>query len=344
MSIEPIRIGKKVVGKGFPSYIIAEIGSNFDGSLSKAKKLIKLAKQSGADAAKFQSFRTELLLSKNGFEKKSSFQSKWKSSVWETYKNAELPRQWHKKLNDYAKKIGIHFFTSPWDFEAVDLLCKLKVPAIKIGSGDITYHELLKYVASKQKPVLLATGASDLNEVNEAINVIKSTGNNKIILMHSVVQYPSNIQDANLSVLPLLKQKFKLHVGYSDHSPGPLIALASVSLGATVIEKHFTTDSSLVGPDHPHSMNPASFKEMVVQIRTIEKAMGNGIKKPVQSEKETRILQRRGIWTVKNISKGEKFDRENIKALRPAIGSSASNFQKFLGKKAKKDFSPFEAL
>ena len=142
-----------MVGEGYSCYVIAEIGSNFDGSFMKAKKLIKLAKKCGADAAKFQSFKTEELLSRNGFERKSAFQSRWKKSVWQVYKDAELPRKWHKELNNYAKKIGIHFFTSPWDFDAVDLLKKLNVPAIKVGSGDITYLEILKKIGSLKKPI-----------------------------------------------------------------------------------------------------------------------------------------------------------------------------------------------
>ena len=344
VKVKPVKLGRRFVGEGHKCYFIAEIGSNFDGSLAKAKKLIKLAKESGADAAKFQSFKTDLLLSKKGFEKKDAFQSKWKKSVWKTYEDAELPRNWHKKLSDYAKKIGIHFFSSPWDFEAVDILTKLNVPAFKIGSGDITHFELLKYIASKGKPVLLATGASNINEVQDALNIIKSTGNNQIILLHSVVQYPSPIEDANLCVLNTLKNKFLLNVGYSDHSPGYLIPLSSVALGACVIEKHFTLNPLDEGPDHPHSMSPSSFKEMVKNIRILEKSMGNGIKKVEQSEKETRIIQRRGIWTVKIIKKGEKFNKMNIKALRPVFGISASKYEKFLGKKATRNYQPFEPL
>lgn len=343
-SIRPIRIGKKMVGAEYPCYIIAEIGSNFDGNLKQAKKLIELAKESGADAAKFQSFRTEELLSEKGFRKKTAFQSKWKKSVWEVYRAAELPREWHEELNNYAKKIGIHFFSSPWDNEVVDLLDKLNVPVFKIGSGDITYHEILKRVASKKKPILLATGASTINEVAEAIKVIKKTGNKKIILLHSVVQYPSPIKDANFRVLNTLKEKFQLNVGYSDHSPGDLIALASVTLGACVIEKHFTINPDLIGPDHAHSMDPKSFKEMVSKIRLLEAARGDGIKKVEPSEKETRIIQRRGIWTIKPIKKGEMFTRKNIKALRPVYGISASKYDTILGIKAQRNYESFEAI
>ena len=342
--MKPVKIGNRWVGKGHPCYIIAEIGSNFDGSLSKAKKLIKLAKECGADAAKFQSFITEELLSRRGFETKSAFQKRWKKSVWEVYKSAELPRKWHKELNQYAKKNGIHFFSSPWDFEAVDLLDQLDVPAIKVGSGDITYLDLLRHIGSKKRPVFLATGSSTLDEVENAVRVIKSTGNNQIILMHAVVQYPSPIEEANLRVLQTLKERFKLNVGYSDHSPGALIAISSVSRGACVIEKHFTTDSRLPGPDHLHSMDYNSFKDMVRNIRLVEKALGDGIKRIQPSEKETRIIQRRGIWTIQKIHRGEKFSNHNIKPLRPSIGIPASKYKFILGKKARRTYKIYEPL
>jgi len=344
MTVKPIKIGKKTVGDNHPCYIIAEIGSNFNGSLSLAKKLIKLAKKSGADAAKFQVFTAENLISRKGFEQKNAFQKKWKKSVWDVYKNAEFPRNWHDELNSYCKKLGIHFFTSPWDFDAIDSLVKLKAPAIKIGSGDITNIEILKYIGSKNLPILLATGASTLKEISIAVKTIKSTGNNKIILMQSVTQYPSPISDANLKVLHTLKNKFNLNVGYSDHSPGSLVSLSSVALGACIIEKHFTLDPKMSGPDHPHSMSPNNFELMVKEIRTLEIAMGDGIKKVENSEKETRIIQRRGIWTIKPIKKGEKFTRDNIRPLRPIKGISSSKYEQLLGKISKRNMKEFHPI
>jgi N-acetylneuraminate synthase len=344
VNIKPIKIGKKFVGENYPCYIIAEIGSNFDGSLTQAKKLIKLAKKCGANAAKFQVFRTEDLISKKGFEQKNTFQKKWKKPVWDVYKNAEFPRNWHTELNTYSKKLGIDFFTSPWDFDAVDYLVKLKVPVIKIGSGDITYLDILKYIGSKNLPILLATGASTLKEISIAVKTIKSTGNNKIFLMQSITQYPSPISDANLKVLHTLKSKFNLNVGYSDHSPGSLVSLSSVALGACIIEKHFTLDPKMSGPDHPHSMSPDNFESMVKEIRTLEIAMGDGIKKVENSEKETRIIQRRGIWTIKPIKKGEKFTRDNIRPLRPIKGISSSNYEQILGKISKHSMKEFRPI
>jgi len=180
--------------------------------------------------------------------------------------------------------------------------------------------------------------------VTDAINVIKSTGNNKIILMHSVMQYPSPIDEANLNAMVLLRNKFRMNVGYSDHSPGSLVVLGSISLGAKVIEKHFTLNPKSIGPDHPHSLNPLSFKNMVTKIHFLEKAMGDGIKKSAKSERETIIIQRRGVWTTKKILKGEKFTEENIKALRPVVGISASKYDVLIGKSSKKNYKAFEPI
>jgi sialic acid synthase SpsE len=344
MMIKPVKIGRRYVGTNSSCYVIAEIGSNFNGKISNAKKLIKLAKNSGADAVKFQSFVPEKILSKNGFEKKLAFQSKWKRSVWDIYDEAQLPLSWHDELNKYSKNIGIDFMSAPYYYEAVDELVKLKVPAIKIGSGEITNLEFLKYVGKTMKPILLATGASNLNEVTEAVSAIKSTGNKKIILMQAITQYPSPITDANLKVMETFRKKFKLNIGYSDHSPGDLIILASIVFGSCVIEKHFTANTKLRGPDHFHSLNHNDFRQMVQNIRLLEVAIGDGIKKVEKSEKETRIIQQRGVWTIKNILKGEQFSKSNIDVLRPSIGISASKFGLVLGKTAKRNFKSYEPV
>ena len=344
MKIRSVKLGKKTIGEGFGCYIIAEIGSNFDGKLSKAKRLVKLAKESGADAAKFQSFITEKIISKSGFENKSSFQSKWKKSVWNVYKDAELPILWHKELSHYAKKIGIDFFSAPYNYDAVDLLVKLNVPVIKIGSGEITNLEFLKYVGKTKKPILLATGASTINEITEAINAIKATGNNKIILMQSTTQYPSPINQANVKTVLTLREKFRLNVGYSDLTLGDLVILCATSMGERVVEKHFTINSRDKGPDHSHSMNPEEFRNMVNKIRLLDAAIGDGMKKIEKCEKTTRIIQRRGIWTINKIKKGDKFSKKNIDCLRPVSGLSANKFSYVLGKKAKKNHKPFHPL
>ncbi len=342
--IKPVKIGSRYLSTNSNCYIIAEIGSNFNGRISNAKKLIKLAKNSGADAAKFQSFVPEKIISRNGFEKKMAFQAKWKKSVWDVYDEAKLPLSWHEELSKYSKSIGIDFMSAPYYYESVDMLVKLKVPAIKIGSGEITNIEFLKYIGKTMKPIFLATGASTMKEVEEAVRAIKSTGNKKIILMQAITQYPSPTTDANLKVMETFRKKFKLNVGYSDHSSGSLVILASVVMGACVIEKHFTANTTLDGPDHIHSLNPIDFKQMVQNIRLLESAMGDGVKKVENSERETQVIQRRGIWTIKKISKGELFNKSNIDVLRPILGISASKYELVIGKKAKRNFKEYEAI
>lgn len=339
-----LRIGNKLVGGKHPCYIIAEIGSNFDGSITKAKKLIKLAKQSGADCAKFQSFLTKELLSPTGFKDKVTFQAKWNKPVWNVYEDAEFPRKWYKELSSYAKNVGIHFMSTPYDYAAVDIFEENKTPAYKIGSGDITYLEFLKYIAKKRKTILLPTGASTISEIRDAINVIKKEGNNNIILLQSITQYPSPIEDANIKAMVTLKEKFGYNIGYSDHSKGILVPIASVALGACVIEKHFTDNKKNIGPDHPHSLTPIEFSQMVSGIREVEMALGSSHKKVVTSEKDTRIIQRRSIFTITSVKKGEKLNKNNIDCLRPCIGLPASDFTKILNKHAKKDLEPYTAI
>lgn len=344
LKIKPIKIKNRVIGQDKPCYIIAEIGSNFNGDINIAKKLIRKAKESGADAAKFQSFQTKKILSKKGFEKKVTFQSKWKDSVWNVYKDAELPIEWIEKLEKYARKCKIQFLSAPYHIEAVDELVRNKVPIIKIGSGEITNTEFLKYIAKKKLPIFLATGASTLNDINLAIKTIVNQKNNKIVLMQATTQYPSPIKETNLKVIEQFRKKFNLNIGYSDHTPGYIAILGSVALGACVIEKHFTLDRSLKGPDHPHSLDPVEFKDMVRKIREMELALGHSKKQIEKSENKTKIIQRRGIWTTTSIKKGQKFTKSNIDVLRPCLGSSASEFSKFLGKYAKKDYKKFSIL
>jgi len=330
-----IKIGDRWVGDGELTYIIAEIGSNHDGSLAQAKKIIDYAKEMGADAAKFQSFLAEKIISRTGFEKKMSFQAKWPKPVWQVYKEAELPREWHKTLADYCKKKGIHFLSSSWDKEAVDLLDELRVPAFKVGSGDITNLPLLKYTAEKGRPIILATGASTLNEVRGAVDVIKSSGNDDIILLHCVVNYPSLVEDANIRAMVTLKNTFGYLVGYSDHTLDDLVPLGAVALGACVIEKHFTFDRTRPGPDHPYAMEVPEFAAMVKKIRLLERALGSPVKRLAPSEKETVILQRRSLFAAVDIPAGTVISRDMIEILRPAIGLLPKQIDAVVGKKAK---------
>jgi len=334
-----IKIGERWIGDEEPVYIIAEIGSNFDGSMERAKMLIDFAKDCGADAVKFQCFTPDKIISKEGFDKlRLGFQAKWEKSVYEVYKSAEFPREWHDELFNYATKNGLHFLSSPYDKEAADILDELGVPGFKIGSGDITWHEMLRYIAKKEKPIILSTGASTIAEIDEALKAIRSEGNDDIILLQCVTNYPSHFESANIRAMKAMGELFDVLVGYSDHTPGIVIPLGAVSLGACVIEKHFTDDKTRAGPDHPFAMNVREFKEMVDSIRTLEKAFGSPVKGLYEEEKETLILQRRCLRAAKDIAKGSKITEHLIDVLRPAKDALEPKYKEtIIGREVKVD-------
>ncbi len=316
-----ITINNKMIGNDHPTFIIAEVGSNFNNNLDKAKELVDLAIEVGADAVKFQSFQAERIICKEAFEGlQMSFQSNWKNSVWEVYKNAEFPRQWHKELFNFCKRKGIIFFSAPYDNEAVDLLDEIGCNCFKIGSGEISNLEFLKYVASKGKPILLGCGATNMAEIQEAVNVIRSTGNSDLILLQCIVNYPSPIEQANVRAMLSIGKAFQTIIGYSDHSPGDTVVCTAVALGAKVIEKHFTFDKTSDGPDHPHSLDVSEFKKMVKNIRNVEVALGSYEKFVVEAEKDTYFLQRRSLFASNDIQEGTKITNEMISILRPQAG------------------------
>ncbi len=335
-----IEVNGRCIGDGCPCYIIAEIGSNSDGSLERAKKLIDLAKDCGADAVKFQYFQADKIVSKKGFEGlQVSFQSTWDKPVYEVYQDAEFPREWNKELMEYAKEKDITYFSAPYDKEAVDMLVEAGVPVFKIGSGDITWLEMIKYIASKGKPILLATGASTMEEIEDAVNAIKSTGNDKIVLLQCVTNYPSSFDYASIKAMPLFREKFGTLVGYSDHTPGYIVPMGSIALGGCVIEKHFTDDKTRKGPDHPYAMDANDFKLMVKNIRLLEKALGKPIKEVYPEENETVVLQRRCIRAKQDIPKGTKINEDMLDILRPAPKDSIypKYFDRIVGEMAKID-------
>lgn len=341
-----IKIGKNLVGEGQPALIIADIGANFDGNLTKAKKLALAVKQAGGDVVKIQSFLADKIVSAKGFSSMSlkGVHGSWKKPVDQIFREAEFPRKWHKDFFSYCRKIGIAVSSSPYDFEAVDLMDKLGVDFYKIGSGDITWHEMLKYIAKKKKPLILATGASDLSEVSDAVKVIKQTGNKNLILLQCITNYPSKIESANINVLKTFKEKFGTIIGYSDHSPGDIVVLGAIALGAKVIEKHFTLNKKDKGPDHPHSMEPREFAEMVKKIRQMESALGSGRKMVEKEESETVIVQRRGLYVNRNISINEKVKKSDIDVLRPALGILPKFKTRIINKKLKKGIKAGEPL
>ena len=334
-----IKIGNRMIGPDYPTYFIAEIGGNFDGSIDKAKRLIDAAKESGADCAKFQTFKAESIVSEGGFSKMTlhGVHGSWGRTVTEVFRDVEFPMEWHQEIADYCAKVGIDFSTSPYFKEAIDLCADMKLPFIKIGSGEITWLEMLEYTASKGIPVMLATGDATMSEIDEAVRAIEKTGNKDLVLMQCITNYPSKIDSANVNVLKTYQSAFDCLTGYSDHSPGHVVALASVVLGGRVIEKHFTLDKTDKGPDHPHSMEPQEFKFMVDSIREVERAMGSTRKEVVAEEGETVFVQRRCLYAKRPLKKGQVITAEDIDVLRPALGIPPKFKQTIIGKAVNKD-------
>ncbi len=334
---QEIKIGSKLIGYGHPVYVIADIGANFDGNLNKAKELALAVKKAGGDMVKIQSFKSSKIVSGYGFSTMTlkGIHGTWPKPIDQIFKEAEFPREWHKELFDYCKKNGIDFSASPYDFEAVDLLDQIGVDVFKIGSGDITWLEMLKYIANKRKPMILATGASTLAEVDEAIEAIESTGNKQLILLQCITNYPSKIESANLNVLKTYQTSYNIISGYSDHSPGDVVVLGAVALGAKVIEKHFTLNKKDVGPDHPHSMEPAEFETMVKKIHLLEAALGSANKEVAEEESETVIVQRRSLYAKTALSAGATLSEQDIIELRPALGILPKFKPHISGKKIK---------
>jgi sialic acid synthase SpsE len=318
-----IRIGSHTIGENHPTYFIADIAANHDGSLDRALQLIRLAKQAGADAAKFQNFRAPKIVSDYGFRSlggQQSHQASWKKSVFEVYQDASIPMQWTEDLKAVCDEVGIDYFTSPYDFDTIDNL-EPYLPAYKIGSGEVTWLEALERMASKGKPVLLATGASDIGEVQRAVHAILKH-NRELILMQCNTNYTASLENfdhIHLRVLQTYRMMFPdLVLGLSDHTPGHATVLGAVALGARVVEKHFTDDNDRVGPDHKFAMNPEAWAAMVENTRQLERALGAGDKFVAANEQETVVLQRRCLRAASDLAAGEVLTREKIDVLRPA--------------------------
>ncbi|NMC52151.1 MAG: N-acetylneuraminate synthase [Chloroflexi bacterium] len=318
-----IKIGNRLIGEHHPTYFIADIAANHDGSLERAKYLIRLAKQAGADAAKFQNFRAAKIVSDYGFRamgRQQSHQASWKKSVFEVYQGASIPFEWTPELKAVCDEVGIDYFSSPYDFEASDMLDPY-VPAYKIGSGEITWLEAMEYIARKNKPVLLATGASNIGEVQRAVHAILAI-NPELVLMQCNTNYTAsgeNFKYINLNVLKTYATMFpQVVLGLSDHTTGPTTVLGAVALGARVIEKHFTDDCNREGPDHRFATDPDMWAEMVMRTRELEYALGTTDKKVEDNEKETVVVQRRCLRAARDLQAGEVLTREMIDVLRPA--------------------------
>lgn len=320
--MKDIQIEGKAVGKCHPTYFIADVAANHDGDIERAKDLIYLCAEAGGDAAKFQHFTADSIVSNQGFKAlggQQSHQSKWKKSVFDVYQDASINQDWTPILKETCDKAGITFLTSPYSYELVDKVNNF-LSAYKIGSGDITWLGIIDHIASKGKPVFLASGASTQDEVDIAMSTLLNRTDD-IVLMQCNTNYTASLENfkyINLNVLKQYSRKYPNTIlGLSDHTPGHTTVLGAVTLGARVIEKHFTDDITREGPDHNFSMDFNTWKEMVDRTRELENSLGLGIKKVEDNEKETVILQRRAIRAKKDLMAGWSLNKENLEFLRP---------------------------
>ena len=317
-----IQIDDKTIGLNHPTYFIADIAANHDGDLERAKDLIYKCAEAGADAAKFQHFKAETIVSDEGFKNmggQQSHQSSWKKSVFEVYQDASVNTNWTPVLKETCDKAGIAFFTAPYAFDLVDHIDPY-VPAYKIGSGDITWTHIIDYIASKNKPLIIAAGASTMDDVHRAVSTALARNPN-LALMQCNTNYTASLENfkyIQLNVLRSFKCMYpELILGLSDHTPGHATVLGAVALGARMIEKHFTDDVGRNGPDHKFSMDPLTWREMVDRTRELELALGNGIKKIEMNEQETVEIQRRSIRLVRDMKAGEPLTDADLTVLRP---------------------------
>lgn len=329
MNIGDFDINKQV-------FIIAELSANHGNDINIAKNTIRLMKESGADAVKLQTYTPDTITLNST---KSYFQinqgTLWDGKIlYDLYKEAFLPWEWHKELFDYAKSIGMIIFSTPFDKTAVDLLEDLNVPAYKIASFEITDIPLIEYVASKQKPVIISTGIGSLEEIHEAVEACRKQGNDNIILLKCTSSYPAKIEDANLNTMVDMKERFGVEIGLSDHSIGNFVPIIATSMGAKIIEKHFILDKSIGGPDAEFSMNPKEFKEMVESIRKVESCVGV-VDYEIDEKKMNNRKFSRSLFISKSIGKGEVITEEHIRSVRPSDGIKPKHYKEIIGRKAK---------
>ncbi|EJF0770044.1 N-acetylneuraminate synthase [Campylobacter upsaliensis] len=325
--------------------IIAEAGVNHNGDINLAKKLIEQAAKAGADVVKFQTFKANSCVSVSAKKAKYQLETTAKEeSQLEMIKKLELSYESHFELMKHCKKHGIAFLSTPFDLESVEFLRGLDLPYFKIPSGEITNLPYLKAVAKCKKKVLLSTGMANLGEIEAALEILRKNGTRNITLLHCNTEYPTPFEDVNLNALKTLKEAFKLEVGYSDHTEGIVASLGAVALGAVVIEKHFTLDKTMEGPDHRASLEFEELKALCKGIRALEKALGSGIKKASKSEAKNKIIARKSLVAKREIQKGEKFSIENLTTKRPGSGISAMRYEEYLGKRALKTYKKDELI
>lgn len=338
--VKPIIIAGRAVGPGQPCFVIAEAGVNHNGDVGQARRLIDVAVEAGADAVKFQTFRSEAVVSaaapKAAYQRATTGAAE---SQLEMVRRLELPFEAFRELRAYAREAGIVFLSTPFDQESADFLASMDVPALKVASGEITNLPFLEHLARKGKPMLVSTGMSDLEEVRAAVEAIRAAGNAEIALLHCVSNYPAQAASSNLRAMETMRTKLGVPVGLSDHTLGIEVSLAAVALGACILEKHFTLDRDLPGPDHKASLEPGELKALVAGIRTVESALGDGIKQPVEEERETRAVARRSLVAARDLPAGTVLTEDAVAILRPGTGLPPSARASVLGKRVRRAVS-----
>ena len=326
-----IEIDGRKIGSNNSTYFIAEAGLNHNGDLKTAKKLVEEAHLCGANAIKFQTYISEEFLADS-------------SEYFHFFKDVELSENDFQEIKNYANDIGITFFSAPFDNRSVDLLDRLGVPCFKIASSDITNYPLIRHVAKKHKPMIISTGASTIDEIKNALDWCLTEKNTEIALLHCVVNYPTLPQETNLLAMDEIRKQFQVPVGYSDNGESTLVDLVAVSLGANIIEKHFTLDKTMKGPDHSFSIEPIKLKKLISDIREIDSIRGDGIKVVQPSEKAIQPIARKSITSKIDLKKDQILDEHNISIKRPAGGIEPVNYEKILGKKVNKDIPKDQAI
>lgn len=329
-----ININGRIVGDGAPAYIIAEMSANHAGSLERAKEMIYVAKEAGADCIKIQTYTPDTMTIDCHNEYFNIEKGTWEGeNLYSLYQKAYTPWEWQQELKDEAKKAGIDFLSTPFDNTSVDFLEGLGVEFYKIASFELVDIPLLEYIASKNKPIIMSTGMGSLEEITEAVEAIYATGNKQLALMKCSSAYPAKSEEMNLSTILDLKKRFDLPVGLSDHSMGSFSATTAVALGANIIEKHFCISRAIKNPDSSFSMEPNEFKDMVEKVREVEKALGK-VTYGVSNQEESNACFRRSLFVVADIAAGEALTPENIRSIRPAYGLKPKHYKEVIGKKA----------
>ena len=339
-----IEINGRKIGDGYPAYIIAEMSGNHAGSIERAKEIIRAAKEAGADCVKIQTYTPDTITIDCNNEYFHIEDGTWEGeNLYSLYGKAFTPWEWHKELKEEADRIGIDFFSTPFDNTSVDFLEELGFSFYKIASFEMVDLPLLGYVASKGKPIIMSTGMGKLEEIEEAVEAIYKTGNKQLAIMKCSSAYPAKVEEMNLATIADMKQKFQIPVGLSDHSMGSLSAEVGTALGANIIEKHFCISREIENPDSSFSMTPEEFKAMVNAVRTVEKAKGI-VQYGVEKQEETNIKFRRSLFVVEDVKAGEVFTEKNVRSIRPGYGMKPKFLPEVLGKCAAVDIKRGEPL